>query len=164
MIKHRPLIRKVKDYIFSSLAFPLSFDVAVMFWSLFFFNRETVAPKVWDEIFPVWLNHFIHTDIVLFISIELIVLHRNYPKKKPSLIGLLFLMFCYICWVHIINLKTDQWVYPILANFNWAERIGFHLFNVSIPVAFYFLGKFINSLIWNKTRVAKIIQRISEQK
>lgn len=164
MIKARPLIRRIKDYIFSSLAFPLAFDVGVMFWSLFTIERELVAPKTWDAIFPVWLNHAIHSNIMIFIAIEMIVLHRHYPKVKSSLIGLFIVMLAYICWIEIVHEVTGYWVYNILATFNWAERIGFHLFNISVPVAFYFLGRCVNNRIWNEKRVSKTIQKRRDEK
>lgn len=165
LIKNRPLIRKIKDYIFTSLAFPLAFHVGVMFWGLFFYNRELVAPKVWDNIFPVWLNHFIHTDIMFLIFIEMNLVHRHYPIRIWfNLAGLLIIMVCYISWVHVINNETGHWIYPILGTLNWAERIGFHAFNVFIAISFYFLGQFLNNRIWNKERVTRSINFDREQK
>lgn len=101
MVKNRSCVRKIKDYIFSTFAFPLAFDVALMFWSLFAFDRETVAPKEWDPIFPVWLNHFIHTDIIVFISIELIILHRHYLDiiQKQYQAFLDYLSSCFLTFV-----------------------------------------------------------------
>lgn len=164
MIKDRPLIRRIKDYIFATLAFPLAFDVGVMFWSFFTIDRELVAPKAWDAIFPVWLNHFIHTDIMVFMAIEMVILHRHYPRIKHSLLGLFAFMLAYISWVHIIHEATGYWVYPILAAFNWAQRLGFHLFNISVPVTFYFIGKFINNWIWSEDRVTQHIQAARDGK
>lgn len=157
------MIRKIKDYIFTTFAFPLAFDVAAMFWSLFLFDRNLVAPKEWDPIFPVWLNHFIHTDIVIFISIELIILHRHYPSMKYSLMGLFFFVLMYIGWIHVIYFETEKWVYPIIETLNWIERIGFYGLCLIIPTTFYFFGKFLNNLVWNENRVAKIIREKREE-
>lgn len=163
-IKKRPLITRARDYIFSSLALPLAFQVGVMFWSLFIIDRDLVAPKVWDAIFPIWLNHFIHTDIMIFIAIEMIIVYHHYPTIKNSLLGLIAFMLVYVGWEHIIYVNTGKWVYPVLASLNWAERIGFHMFNIAIPVGFYFLGRFLNNRFWNKTRVIDTIQKAREEK
>lgn len=48
-----PAIRKVKDYMFSSLAFPIAFNVGISFWGLYAVDRELVFPKVLDAVFPV---------------------------------------------------------------------------------------------------------------
>lgn len=47
-----PFIRKFKDRLLATLAFPCSVNVAVTFWLLYGIDRELVFPKVLDEIFP----------------------------------------------------------------------------------------------------------------
>lgn len=105
-----------------------------------------------------WLNHFIHTDILILIVIEMVILHRQYPKRKCfNLLGLSTLIFCYMFWLHKIHDKTGYWVYPILATLNFVESVVFHAFNVAVALAFYFLGWFLNSRIWNEAKVERII-------
>lgn len=136
-----------------------------MFWGLFCVNRELVAPKEWDGIFPVWLNHFIHTDIIILVLIEMVLLHRQYPRRKCfNLLGLSTLICCYMLWLHKIHDETGYWVYPILATLNWLESVFFYAFNVAVALAFYFLGWFINSRIWNEARVDRIILSYREAK
>jgi hypothetical protein len=157
ILKNRPLIRKAKDYIFSSFAFPLSFFVSVMFWGIYFFDRDSIAPKEYEPFFPVWLNHFIHTDIVIFVLIELFILHRTYPKITASLIGLFTFVLSYVLWIHIVYWETEVWVYPILDKMNTAEKIGFWIFNAIFPCFFYFVGRFLNNFVWNQKRVTEIV-------
>jgi hypothetical protein len=157
MLKDRPPIRKAKDFIFSSFGFPLSFDVATMFWGIYAFDRDSIAPKEYEPFFPIWLNHCIHTNIVVFVLIELFVLHRVYPKIVSSLIGLFTFILSYVLWIHIVFWETDIWVYPIIDKLNVAERIGFWIFNAIFPSFFYFLGRFLNNLVWSKKRVTQIL-------
>lgn len=135
-----------------------------MFWWIFSYDRNLVAPETWDAFYPVWLNHFVHTNIVIFLIVELFILHRHYPTIKSSLCGLLVFLLTYLAWVHIIYENVQHWVYPILAQLNWAERIGFHMFNVAVPVGFYFFGRYVNSRIWNENRVINVIQKSREEK
>ena len=74
--KKQPFIRKIKDYLFSSLALPVALNVGITFWSLFWINRELVFPKALDEFFPSWLNHIMHTNIIVFILLELFTSFR----------------------------------------------------------------------------------------
>lgn len=39
----RPFIRKIRDYVFGSFAFPLAFDVGGLFWVLYAIDRELVS-------------------------------------------------------------------------------------------------------------------------
>jgi hypothetical protein len=47
-----PFIRKLKDYLFAAFAFPVSFNVGIVFWALFNIDRELVFPKALDAFFP----------------------------------------------------------------------------------------------------------------
>lgn len=51
-IKNLPFIRRFKDYMFASFAFPLALNVGVTFWGIWMVDRELVLPKVLDEILP----------------------------------------------------------------------------------------------------------------
>lgn len=151
-------MRKIKDFVFISFAFPLAFLVGAVFWGLFLYDRELVAPKQWDGIFPVWLNNFVHTDIMLLIFIELNLLHRHYPSRKwPHLTALFAFMLTYVVWIHVIYGATGTWIYPILKTLNWTGRFGFHAFNIFIAFGFFYLGDCLNNCIWNKQRVDTII-------
>lgn len=41
--KDRSLIRKIRDYVYGTFAFPLAFDVGGMFWLLYAIDRELVS-------------------------------------------------------------------------------------------------------------------------
>ncbi|KAF7465200.1 Hypothetical predicted protein [Marmota monax] len=59
-IKGRRNIRFItafRDLLFTTLAFPVSTFVFLVFWTIFLYDRELVHPKILDEIFPIWMNH-----------------------------------------------------------------------------------------------------------
>lgn len=41
--KDRPVIRKIRDYVYGTFVFPLAFDVGGMFWLLYAIDRELVS-------------------------------------------------------------------------------------------------------------------------
>lgn len=151
--KVRPFIRKVRDYIFGSLAFPLVFDVGGMFWLLYVIDRELVLPKAIDAFFPWWLNHAVHTNIMAFALIEMFLLHHKYPARNSALLGLLIFVFAYLAWIHVVYYNTNIWVYPVLNVLNWPQRILFYIFTAAVPVFFYYIGEFLNNVVWGKNRV-----------
>lgn len=152
--KDRPLIRKVRDYIFGSLAFPLVFDVGGMYWLLYAIDRELVMPKAIDAFFPAWLNQTVHTNIMVFALIEMILLHHKYPSRKSALTGLSIFMVGYLAWIHVIFYNTGIWVYPVLSVLNWPQRILFYIFTLSVPIFFFYIGEFFNKIVWSKNRVS----------
>lgn len=69
-----------------------------MFWGLYAIDRELVFPKILDSYFPQWLNHVMHTNIVVFSVIELVSSFRSYPTRKEGLGTLTLFMLVYLIW------------------------------------------------------------------
>ncbi|XP_026726359.1 androgen-induced gene 1 protein-like [Trichoplusia ni] len=145
----KPLIRKIKDTVFSSLAFPLAIFVGVSFWGIYAVDRELILPRSMDPYFPLWLNHVMHTNIVVFILIDLLTSFRMYPKRKAGLSILSSFMIGYLVWIHVIYFNTGSWVYPILNVLNWPLRICFYIFCLVLSCCTYTLGETINKAVWS---------------
>lgn len=63
-----------------------------------FVDRELVLPKALDPYFPSWLNHLMHTLIVVTTVTEMFIAPRQYPKRTQGLGGLLSFMLTYLVW------------------------------------------------------------------
>lgn len=150
---YRPIFTRIKNYIFAALAFPLALNVGAIYWLLFFINRDLVVLKELQEFMPEWFVHMTRTNIVIFVLVEMAVTSRKYPRCIEALIGLKAVLIGYIVWTLVVYNKTGHWVMPIFEKFNWPQRIGFYGFNIIVPVTFYFVGEFLNELIWNRRRV-----------
>ncbi|XP_019869344.1 androgen-induced gene 1 protein [Aethina tumida] len=148
--KKTPFIRKVKDILLPSLAFPISFFVGATFWALYFIDRELVFPKALDPFFPTWLNHVMHTNIMIFILIELATSFRRYPSRKVGISILAVFSISYLVWIHIIHAKTGFWVYPVLEVLPTAGRIVFFVACLFMFIGFYLLGEKLNAIVWKK--------------
>ncbi|XP_045365556.1 androgen-dependent TFPI-regulating protein isoform X2 [Camelus bactrianus] len=85
-----------RDLLFTTLVFPISTFVFLSFWSLFLYDRELVYPKALDDIFPVWLNHALHTFILPFSLVEVILRPHCYPLKKKGLTLLTAAIVAYV--------------------------------------------------------------------
>jgi FAR-17a/AIG1-like protein len=161
-IKDSPLIRKIKDFMFATLAFPLALDVAILFWSMYAFDRKSVFPDEVDNFFPSWLNHILHTNVAIFIIIEMIILHRQYPQRKESLIGLSVFMFSYLIWMFVTRYFAGKWAYPIIDFLDLPSKIVFFSFTMCFPFVMFFLGKFLNGKIWNSSRIERNESKIHQ--
>ncbi|XP_047521547.1 androgen-induced gene 1 protein-like [Pieris napi] len=150
MPANKPFIRRMKDAIFSALAFPLSMFVGITFWGIYAVDRELILPRAIDAYFPLWLNHVMHSNIVVFVLIELVSTFRMYPKRKVGLSILTLFMLGYAIWIHTIYFKTGSWVYPVLSVINWPVRVLFYIFSLGFAWSLYSVGETLNTAVWSK--------------
>ncbi len=95
-----------------------------------------------------WLNHVMHTNIMIFVVLELFTSFRSYPSRKAGLAGLSVFMAIYLGWLHIIKYNADFWVYPVLEVLNLPLRIVFFLLVLCFSIGLYIFGEFFNEQIW----------------
>lgn len=131
-----------------SLAFPLSMFVGLTFWALYFVDRELVFPRALDPFFPAWLNHVMHTNIMIFILVEMFTTFRKYPKKTVGLSILGSVMVLYLVWIHIIHSYSGFWVYPVLDVLNMAMRWVFFAGLLGLSMGLYVVGEKLNNGYW----------------
>nr|CAD7401264.1 unnamed protein product [Timema poppensis] len=151
--KEGPTIRKIKDYLLAAIAFPIAMFVGVTFWSLMAIDRELVFPKALDAFFPSWLNHVMHTNIMMFTVLEMITSFRVYPRRSKGLGGLTIFMAVYLAWTHVIYYNSGQWVYPVLEVLNLWQRTVFFLALLLFSSLLYLAGEFLNNYIWGIGKV-----------
>ncbi|XP_020283886.1 androgen-induced gene 1 protein-like isoform X4 [Pseudomyrmex gracilis] len=146
--KKTPFIRKVKDCFHASLGFPVAMFVGVTFWALMFVDRELVLPKALDPYFPWWLNHLMHTMIMVTTIFEMIVASRQYPKRSRGLGILVTFMLTYLIWIHVVYYKSGVWVYPVMDVLSQPMRIMFFAVLLTFCMVLYFVGEALNNFIW----------------
>ena len=154
-LKYSSAIRRARGYIYASFAFPLAMNVTTVFWGLYSIDRELVFPSVMDLIYPSWLNHILHTNVFIFIVIELFIYQPQYPARKVGLIGLAVFSIGYILWVHVVKIVTNAWVYPVLNILNISQRITFFVVVGIIPLLLYFVGEHLNKIILSKQKLVQ---------
>lgn len=89
-----------------------------------------------------------HTNIVVFIILEICTTFRQYPSRKAGLTGLTLFMLAYVIWVHIIYYASGLWVYPVLGVLDLPQRIAFFIVVLIFGLSFYFLGEYFNNKVW----------------
>lgn len=146
--KTRPIFRKIKDYFHATFSFPLAMFVGVTFWALMFVDRELVLPKAIDPYFPSWLNHLMHTVIMVTTIIEMMVAPRQYPKRSRGFSGLVGLMLVYLVWMHFIYYKSGVWVYPVMEVLSLPLRIAFFIVLFALASILYIAGEKFDQILW----------------
>ncbi|XP_047368723.1 androgen-induced gene 1 protein-like isoform X4 [Vespa velutina] len=146
--KKPPFIRKLKDYVYATLSFPIAMFVGITFWSIMCIDRELVLPKALDPYFPWWLNHLMHTMIMVSSIIEMLLAPRKYPKRSHGLAGLLSFTLTYLIWMHVIYFMSGIWVYPVMEVLTPPLRVVFFIVLLALVLILYFAGEMLNNLVW----------------
>ena len=133
-----------------SSAFPIGQFVGVIFWTLFYIDRELVFPLVLDEIFPNYINHMLHTTVIPFQLLELILLHHVYPKRKTGLATIFIFIALYLTWTLIVAHLGGFWVYPIFKVLGPVQRAIFMAFCSLFGGFLYLIGEGLNNIVWSK--------------
>ncbi|CAH6801409.1 Adtrp [Phodopus roborovskii] len=64
-------ITSVRDLLFTTLVFPISAFVFLVFWTLFHYDRNLIYPKGLDDFFPAWVNHAMTSKFTQRLSLAL---------------------------------------------------------------------------------------------
>lgn len=141
-------LQKVRDYFFSTVAFPIGIFVTVMFWTLYAIDRELVFPVELDKYFPVYVNHMLHTSVMPLQILELCLLYHIYPRKWVGMATTAAFCFVYLSWTLIVAYVGGIWVYPIFEVLGPVQRVLFMLACAGFGGILYFFGYFANQTIW----------------
>ncbi|XP_060259509.1 androgen-dependent TFPI-regulating protein isoform X7 [Ovis aries] len=137
-----------RDLLFTTLAFPLSTFVFLAFWIIFLYDRELIYPKVLDTVFPVWLNHAMHTFILPFSLVEVILRPHCYPLRKKGLTLLTAAGLAYVSRTLWIYSETGTWVYPVFAKLSPVGLAALFSLSHIFIIGIYLFGEKLNHWKW----------------
>ncbi|KAM4835665.1 androgen-dependent TFPI-regulating protein isoform 2-T3 [Thomomys bottae] len=126
----------------------LNLFVFLVFWSLFLYDRNLIYPKALDNVFPVWLNHAMHTCILPFSLVEVILRPHHYPTKRTGLILLAAGALSYITRVIWLHFQTGTWVYPVFATLGPLGMAAFFSLSYILSASIYLFGEKLNYWKW----------------
>lgn len=141
--KYEETLLILKGYVFTSLMFPCSLFVCGMFWSVYTINREWVLPAVVDAVFPEWLNHSIHTVILIPAIMEILISNQLLPSFKAAFVGLSVFILIYDLLFIFTYYECGRWLYGLFYVLNWQERICFMILNYVAVVTIMKIGHFL---------------------
>lgn len=141
-------MQKLRDFLFSTMAFPVGIFVTISFWSLFLIDRNLVFPRKLDDFYPLWANHMMHTTSTVSQLIEMIISFHIYPSRIKGMLTSMGFAFVYLGWILFIAYKSNVWVYPILQKL---PTFGRTIFIIGCCLLFGILfcgGEMLNRKIW----------------
>jgi len=153
-----PFLKKIKEkvdslsnHIFTTIATPVALMVSIVFWAVFAIDRELIYPKGLDKIIPIWINHSIHTFNSALAIIDMYLVHHSYPSWGSAIKSIFAYLLCYAVCLFGTYYETDKWIYPLLHEMTWPQRIIFSVVVFIIPVVLFGLTKAINSMLWGSS-------------
>jgi len=72
--------------------------VSIVFWTVYALDRELMFPAVLDSIFPMWLNHAVHTAPLIFVLTEHMFVPITYPRPVVGSFILIGGIAWYLSW------------------------------------------------------------------
>uniref|UniRef100_A0A8C9THA1 Androgen dependent TFPI regulating protein 1 n=1 Tax=Scleropages formosus TaxID=113540 RepID=A0A8C9THA1_SCLFO len=149
------LLVNIRDFLFTILAFPLGTFVCISFWTLYVIDRKLVYPKYLDDIIPLWLNHAMHTAILLLVLLELYLQPHRYPRRIRAVLCLALFCAAYLAWVLWVHHVSEIWVYPIMAHLSPAGLALFLAASALALLPLYLLGEKLSLKYWTKPGTQK---------
>lgn len=144
--KNPPIIRRIKDTLYT-LAFVAAIYVSLTFWCIYYVDKELIFPEHIEKLYHPSINHVMHTTVAIFIIIEMLMVHINYPSRKIGITVNMTFFISYTIWFFNIYAKTGTWVYPVFNPLNWPLRIIFVCISLTLSVIFYLAGEKLNYVI-----------------
>lgn len=146
-------LKKARDLIFGSLALPLALETSLMYWVMTSIDRELVFPKALDDFFPLWHDILIHTNVSIFILIDLFLVEHTYPRRSSAIRVLITFLLCYLIWLYVVFINTGRWVYAVIGVLSAPQRIIFFVACGLVTVGIYFIGETMNTFLSGRNLV-----------
>ncbi|VVC45195.1 FAR-17a/AIG1-like protein [Cinara cedri] len=106
--------KKIRDFVYFSIIFPITIDVCVMFWVICVVNKPLLFPNEMKNWVPDWYNHAVHTNPIVLTLFEMVTTDHRLPKMIESTAGLFALSGSYVACLLYNKFTTGRWVYLII--------------------------------------------------
>lgn len=148
-IKQASNLQKLRDFLFSTLAFPIGSFVTISFWMLYSIDRNLIFPTHLDKYYPVWANHMLHTTCLISQMIEMNTSYHAFPSKSKGCLTTIGFALIYLGWVLFIAHNANLWVYPVLEKLPMIGRILFLGGCSAVSGLLFLFGGYVNGKLWS---------------
>ncbi|XP_069692487.1 androgen-induced gene 1 protein-like [Periplaneta americana] len=147
-------LHNFNSWLHTCVVFPAAIVVAVNFWTMYSFLEDNLIEDmaVMKHV-PLWMNHSLHTVILVLPLFEMSLSYRPYPDRMRGLLAVLGVILCYCSWVVFARVVGGRWPYPFMSILPARHIFCYWVGNFLLAAVSYLLGDFVNYLIWgNQTR------------
>jgi len=155
----RHAARSLRDLFFVAVAAPWAVTVSAMFWALFFVDRELVLPASLDVMVPSWLNHSMHSVVLLLAAAQLLAEPHEPPCLRSVLAVSGVLNIAYVYTLFNEYATTGRWLYPVFAVLDWPGRVALVLFTSALTLSQAALIRGIVKARWGSIHADTIVMK-----
>uniref|UniRef100_A0A6B2LM28 FAR-17a/AIG1-like protein n=1 Tax=Arcella intermedia TaxID=1963864 RepID=A0A6B2LM28_9EUKA len=125
---------------FFVVVFAMSTAIGILFWAIFFYDRELILPKSLDAIYPMSLNVFQHGFIAILMWVEYYL--GKYPFTSTHFRSFINFSIGYTIWTHVQKALFGIYPYPFMEFLDPVGHIVFitPIFSVLGVIYFILLG------------------------
>jgi len=146
--ERRASLLRARDWLFTSLAFPMGQFVSLLFWALCCVDPALVLPPAVAPWLPPALNHAMHTLPSLAGLAEAVLephVHRRGLLRVMPMYGALA---AYLLWMLEVRIHGGFWVYPVFDGLSPLQRTAFILL-LAIPAQVcQVAGEHLHAAVW----------------
>ena len=128
--------------------------MSLLFWGLYYYNRELVFPARHDATVSWWYNHQKHSLIVVWSLGEAALVHHALPPRTKGVLCAAALAVVYLVAVFWVWAVGGVWAYPVLGVLGLPGRTLFCGACVGVYVLLYRAGLRVTQFFYQDTRVA----------
>lgn len=150
--RESPLWKSIRDFLFTTLVFPLATFVCVMFWAIYLHDTNSLRDAEEMKVIPKWFDHGYHTLPIVLVFLQAYLIEHTQPRKRMAFLMLLISDSLYIAWLFWIAHRANFWVYPFLSRMSFTGVLLFVTISVAISFAFYFVGRKFIDIVWTKAK------------
>ena len=144
-------LHKTRDFMFSTLAFPLGLFTTISFWLIYSVNRNLIWPVFLDQFYPLWVNHLVHTSCLISQMIEMLTVYHIYPSTKTGVRTTIGFFLCYLVWILFLAFHKGVWIYPVLQKLSPLGRTFFIAAFGILGGSLFVVGRIMNEKVWKET-------------
>ncbi|BFZ13087.1 hypothetical protein BsWGS_16126 [Bradybaena similaris] len=168
--KPRWRLQRARDTLHTAIIFPFGTFCVLVFWGLYFTDRELVYPQKLDndlkfsyifneEQLRDWQDAIImgrkvnslvikHTLTLVFTLCDKFLVHHRYPKLLVGVCISTCVPLAYIVLLAYLGFQHGFWVYPFMAHLDLTQRLAIVL-ACFVPIAILqVIGKCLTAIIW----------------
>ena len=141
-------LQRVSSFIFTTMAFPISTSIVIIFWPIYLTDHNLIFPDSHMKAFPWYMNHFWHSAMLLWVLLEVYLVKHHFPSNAAAIMTILLHNTSYDAWILFLYFKTGSWVYPFFARLSHLQILALLASGKLNLMCTYFLGKKLTSVFW----------------
>lgn len=135
---------------FRGLSFPLALIVGMLFWGVYWVDRELIYPKAFELHSPPLMNHIQHSVPAIAALLDMLLTDHHYEPQTMLLdLGLVGgVSVLYVVMLLYVRMTQQVWLYPFIGLMGPSIQAVFFTLSVGMTVVCYFGGCFASKWLW----------------